>query len=96
MKNESTVESQIYYDLLLKAKVKVYKLRNNPILKIEDFEFMNLKIYPPIILRFLINSINIFNKIFDDNKKQINNFPIGIEAIEGEEGEHHILYCIHK
>ena len=96
MNTESDENSKFYYSLLDEVKVIKQKLKNSPILCLEDFEFMRNETYPPILFRILINSINIFNKIFDDNKKQLNDFPIGIQIIQGEEGEHLILYTTHK
>ena len=96
MNTESNENTKLYYSLLGEAKVEKQKLKNSPILCFEDFEFIKNETYPPIHFRILINSINIFNKIFDDNKKQLNDFPIGIQVIQGEEGEHLILYIFHK
>ena len=85
-----------YYLLLEEPKVKEQVLKEKPILKFDDFEFKDIEYYPPILLRILINSINIFNKIWDAQKEQINDFPIGIQIIKGERGRHLILYTINK
>ena len=70
--------------------VQAIPLKNEPILKLEYFEYFDNLIYNPIILRILLNSIHIFN-YKNDTIPVIQDaaFPILIQLLE--ENENHFL-----
>ena len=78
-----------YY--LTQSIVKPFQLKNDPKLNFYDFEFSENNKYHPILLRVLINSINIFNKKYDEINNQESNFPIFIQSIDSESKSHLIL-----
>ena len=70
--------------------VQAIPLKNEPILKLEYFEYFDNLIYNPIILRILLNSIHIFNYKYDTIPViQDASFPISIQILE--ENENHFL-----
>ena len=70
--------------------VQAIPLKNEPILKLEYFEYFDKLIYNPIILRILLNSIHIFNYKNDTIPViQDASFPISIQILE--ENENHFL-----
>ena len=71
-------------DLLKEPIVLKQDLQNEPILKFNDFEFSENKKYQPILLRILLNSINIFNFKYDLSRNNDSNFPIGIQIVTGD------------
>ena len=78
-----------YY--LTQSIVKPFQLKNDPKLNFYDFEFSENNKYHPILLRVLINSINIFNKKYDEINNQESNFPIFIQSIDSESKSQLIL-----
>ena len=78
-----------YY--LTQSIVKPFQLKNDPKLNFYDFEFSENNKYHPILLRVLINSINIFNIKYDEINNQESNFPIFIQSIDSESKSQLIL-----
>ena len=78
-----------YY--LTQSIVKPFQLKNEPKLNFYDFEFSENNKYHPILLRVLINSINIFNIKYDEINNQESNFPIFIQSIDSESKSQLIL-----
>ena len=70
--------------LLSQAQVPPQQLTNDPILKFDYFEFKDNKYYQPVLLRILLNSINIFNYAFDKNGEQSTSLPISIQKVKDE------------
>ena len=70
--------------LLSQAQVPPQQLTKEPILKFDYFEFKDNSIYQPILLRILLNSINIFNYAYDKNGKQSTSLPISIQKVKDE------------
>ena len=84
-------------DLLKEPIVLKQELQGKPILEFKDFEFSQNNKYQPILLRILLNSINIFNYKFDLEKKNDSKFPIGIEIATGDYGENiMIMFTLSK
>ena len=81
-----------YY--LTQSIVKPFELKNAPKLNFDDFEFSENEKYQPILLRVLINSINIFNKKYDGINNQEPKFPIFIQSIDSKGKSQLILQTI--
>ena len=81
-----------YY--LTQSIVKPFELKNAPKLNFDDFEFSENEKYQPILLRVLINSINIFNKKYDGINNQEPKFPIFIQCLDSEGKSQLILQTI--
>ena len=73
-------------DLLSKVQVTSQQLTKEPFLKFDYFEFKDNPSYQPILLRILLNSINIFNYEYDKNEKQSPSLPISIQKVKDEKG----------
>ena len=70
--------------------VQAIPLKNEAILKLEYFEYFDNLIYQPIILRTLLNCINIFNYKYDTIPVvQDDSFPISIQLLQ--ENDNHFL-----
>lgn len=79
-------------NLLKQAIVPPQNLKNEPILKLDYFEYISNITYQPILLRTLLNSINIFNYKYDINKNQAPDFPISIQKIKSIDQLHLIMH----